>query len=423
MITAPVTIANVKTALGETSNDLGTLCRHMGINVWSRFKPINHSGKTLDVSPIQENGSYRAKQLTDYIKLGCGMTVPICDQQTLIEDAGTTYNTMFETVNEIFKNNGQFFGAPVYTFFMPQGGTDSPYRLTDFKNYHDTAQSLWQYATNVDNGGSYSVNASGSFVFTATLTLPTAGASYLYQLRPEDLLGCFGDYEDWKLRIEYFTLPDRRKTYVDYDLVDSIANNHYATVSQEISRNPTVPPSLTYLVHVTAYFYNTETKEVVVFPPSVSIRAFALEGGSTARTINIPQVYNGTSWVTPATVSIYTNSLRVRFDIEQNSVQMNIGKNFIDRIRLKCSSPSNSSKYTYVVGNAVSQNGYNVGDWSVPTNTTSGVYTTTYFEFPSFCQFTHSYGDYVNLTFELSTDSGSTWQTIGGFSGTLNFYN
>ena len=422
MITAPVTIANVKTALGETSNDLGTLCKNLNLNIWSRFKPINHSGKTLDVSPIQENGSYRAKQLTPYVKLGCGMTVPIYDEQSLIEAAGTTYHTMFETVNTIFQNNGQFFGGPVYTSFIPQGGTDSPYRLTDFKNYSDTAQSLWQYDTNVNNSGSYSVNADGSFTFTATLTLPNTGSTYLYQLRPEDLLGCFGDYEDWKLRIEYFTLPDQMRRYVDYDLVDSIANNHYATVSQEIPRNPTVPPSLTYLVHATAYFYNTETKEVIVFPPYVSIRIFEITASS-ARTINIPQVYNGTSWVTPATVSIYTNSLRVRFDIEQNSVTMNIGKNFIDRIRLKCSSPSNSSKYTYVVGNAVSQNGQNVGNWAVPTNTTSGVYTTTYFQFPSFCQFTHSYGDYVNLTFELSTDSGSTWQTIGGFSGTLNFYN
>lgn len=422
MITAPITIDKVKTALGETSNDLGTLCKNANLNVWSRFKPINNSGKTLTASPIQENGSYKAKQLAPYIKLGCGMTVPICDEQILIEDAGTTYNTMFETVNEIFKNNAEFFEIPPYISFIPQGGTNSPYRLTDFKNYDNTAQSLWQYATNVDAGGSYSVNAGGSFTFTATLTLPNTGSTQLYQLRPEDLLGCFGDYEDWKLRIEYFTLPDRDKTYVDYDLVDSIANNHYAVVEQEIPRNPSVPPSLTYLVHATAYFYNIETKEVIVFPPYISTRIFEITA-SAARNIKIPQVYNGTSWVTPATVSIYTNSLRVRFDIEQNSVSMNIGQHMIDRIRLKCNSPSDSSKYTYVVGKAVSQNGSNVGNWAVPTNTTSGVYTTTYFEFPSFCQFTHSYGDYVNLTFELSTDSGNNWQPIGGFSGTLNFYN
>ena len=52
MITAPVTIANVKAYIGGTSNDLGTLCKTTNLNIWSRFKPINHSGKTLDVSPI-----------------------------------------------------------------------------------------------------------------------------------------------------------------------------------------------------------------------------------------------------------------------------------------------------------------------------------------------------------------------------------
>ena len=88
---------------------------------------------------------------------------------------------------------------------------------------------------------------------------------------------------------------------------------------------------------------------------------------------------------------------------------MNIGQYMTDRIRLKCNSPSDSSKYTYVVGKAVYYNGSTAGNWAVPTNTTPGNYTTTYFEFPSFCQFTHGYGDYVNMTFELSTDSGNNW--------------
>ena len=36
MITAPITIEKVKTALGETSNDLGTLCKNA--NLESLFK-------------------------------------------------------------------------------------------------------------------------------------------------------------------------------------------------------------------------------------------------------------------------------------------------------------------------------------------------------------------------------------------------
>ena len=423
MITAPITIEKVKTALGETSNDLGTLCKNANLNVWSRFKPINHSGKTLDASPIQENGSYKAKQLAPFIKLGCGMTVPIGDEQSLIEASGASSHTMFEALTKISQNINEFFVIPPYESYVPQGGTEGPYRLSDFKNYNEDAQFFWKYVTDVDRGGSYDVDRDGIFGFTATLALPSTESTYLYQLRPEDILGCFGDYKNWKLRVEYYTLPDQMRRYVDYDLVDSIANNYYAVVEEPIQRNPTVPLNQPYLVHTTAYFYNTETKEVVIVPAYFCTRVFEIKNPTTARTINIPQAYNGTSWVTPATISIYTNSLRVRFDIEQNNVTMNIGQYMTDQIRLKCTSPQDSSKYTYVVGKAVSQNGSNVGNWAVPTSTQSGEYTTTYFEFPAFCQFTHSYGDYVNLTFELSTDSGSTWQPIGGFSGTLNFYN
>ena len=110
----------------------------------------------------------------------------------------------------------------------------------------------------------------------------------MYQLRPEDILGCFGDYKNWKLRVEYYTLPDQMRRYVDYDLVDSIANNYYAVVEEPIQRNPTVPSNLSYLVHTTAYFYNTETKEVVIVPAYFCTRVFEIKNPTTARTINIP---------------------------------------------------------------------------------------------------------------------------------------
>ena len=40
IIQAPVSIADVKTALGETSNDLAALCRSDKINMWAKFKPV-----------------------------------------------------------------------------------------------------------------------------------------------------------------------------------------------------------------------------------------------------------------------------------------------------------------------------------------------------------------------------------------------
>jgi len=40
IIQAPVSIADVKTVLGETSNDLATLCKSEKINMWAKFKPV-----------------------------------------------------------------------------------------------------------------------------------------------------------------------------------------------------------------------------------------------------------------------------------------------------------------------------------------------------------------------------------------------
>lgn len=39
-VTAPVSIYDIKKALGVSSNDVGTLCTHKNINVWARYRPI-----------------------------------------------------------------------------------------------------------------------------------------------------------------------------------------------------------------------------------------------------------------------------------------------------------------------------------------------------------------------------------------------
>ena len=42
IISAPVSIDDVKSVLGEGSNDLATLCKSTNINMWSRHKPVIH---------------------------------------------------------------------------------------------------------------------------------------------------------------------------------------------------------------------------------------------------------------------------------------------------------------------------------------------------------------------------------------------
>ena len=54
IISAPVSIDDVKRALGESSNDLATLCKSENINIWSRYKPISCKGEFKEY-PIRED--------------------------------------------------------------------------------------------------------------------------------------------------------------------------------------------------------------------------------------------------------------------------------------------------------------------------------------------------------------------------------
>lgn len=418
MITAPITIEKVKTALGETSNDLGTLCKSAKINPWARYKPINHTGTTSLVSPTAED-TRKGEQLDDFTRIGCGMVVPIGKEADLIS-AGEA-NRMWIFVLRYFadpKLPGSTYTP--YEYIPVDGGSNKPYRLTDFKDYDENAECMFRMRTNVDGTDSVDADETGAFVYRATFGL--SQSAYSKQLRPEDLLCCFyNNYSKWKLRIEVSTMPDQTVRYFDFDLVDSQSNNYYATVELPIPVNPSVAQAgLTYEVKTQAYFYCTETKEAIVFPQQYSYKQFTINPPK-IRNVNIPSVYNGTSWVIPSNVSMYANQLRVEFDVEQTNTSIQIGKYTDNRIRVTCQHTSYPSKYTVTTGGACYYNGTSITSWTIPQSSSSGQYTTTYFSFTPFCDFTHNYGDSANLTFEMSSDGGSTWRMIGGFAVTLNF--
>lgn len=418
MITAPVTIDKVKTTLGETSNDLGTLCKSAKINPWARCKPINHTGTTLLESPVVED-TRKGERLDDFTRIGCGMVVPIGKEADFISAGETNYMSVFVQ---------RYFGSPKlpgstytpYEYFPVDGGSSRPYRLTDFKDYDENAECMFRMRTNVDGTDRVDVDEqTGKFVYRATFGL---SQSTLYnQLRPEDLLCCFHNvYSEWKLRVEVSVMPDETIRYYDFDLADSQHNNYYAIVEIPITRNPSMPISLDCEVRTQAYFYCTQTKEAIVFPQQYSYKQFIINPPK-MRNVNIPSVYNGTSWVIPSSVSMYANQLRVQFDVEQTSTSIQIGKYADNQIRVTCQSTSDSSKHTVTVGAACDYNGSGMSSWTVPQYSGTSSYTTTYFSFTPFCDYIFNHGETANLTFEMSSDGGSTWRMIGGFAVTLNF--
>lgn len=112
VISAPVSIDDVRAVLGETSTDLAALCKSSKINVWSKYKPIKCASmfSSMDGYGDIANAPY-------------GVTLP--DVSSSPSAAAKLYATT---------GNGY-----VTTGFLPTGGTTSPYRLGDFNKYNHYA--------------------------------------------------------------------------------------------------------------------------------------------------------------------------------------------------------------------------------------------------------------------------------------------
>lgn len=109
-ITPPISIDDVKSVLGESSNDVATLCKSTNINKWARYKPVH----ILNTPFCDIKTSYRGTAGN------CGITVP----------SGGTVEAIIDYYNK--NDNG-------YAYTLPSGGAASPYRLGDFLGYNHNA--------------------------------------------------------------------------------------------------------------------------------------------------------------------------------------------------------------------------------------------------------------------------------------------
>lgn len=147
IISAPVSIDDVKRALGESSNDLATLCKSENINIWSKYKPISCKGEFKEY-PIREDSeeivtsSY--SNFTCVVR--CGMNIPMDTYKNLRNNYGGE-GFAIEACKNLYIDNvyGQTGCIHDNTTTMvsgkhfPKGGANSPYRLSDFRNYSSKA--------------------------------------------------------------------------------------------------------------------------------------------------------------------------------------------------------------------------------------------------------------------------------------------
>lgn len=151
IISAPVSIDDVKQALGESSNDLATLCKSENINIWSKYKPINCKGDFKEY-PIREDSEEIVT--SSYSKftcaVRCGMNIPMDTYKNLRNNYGgegfaiNGCNNLHEDnvygvsgIDKDASTNSHTVYASGKHF--PKGGANSPYRLSDFRNYSSKA--------------------------------------------------------------------------------------------------------------------------------------------------------------------------------------------------------------------------------------------------------------------------------------------
>lgn len=117
IISAPVTIDDVKAALGESSNDLATLCKSEKINMWSKYKPVSYATNTIITKNQLSNCKYGLSPTKNDLLLKC--TYGYTDAT----------NNFLKTSFEAISNNNKS-----WEYIKPIGGANSPFRLSDFLN-------------------------------------------------------------------------------------------------------------------------------------------------------------------------------------------------------------------------------------------------------------------------------------------------
>ena len=123
IITAPVSIEDVKKILNESSNDIATLCKNHNINMWSKYKPVNLRKKFVADTLNSDGKSWTAPTG----RLGWWLGNNTVDDAALVIPLVTSKSN--------FDDN-----KAKWTYNKPYGGDASPYRLSDFAGYYDDAQ-------------------------------------------------------------------------------------------------------------------------------------------------------------------------------------------------------------------------------------------------------------------------------------------
>ena len=299
IISAPVSIDDVKRALGESSNDLATLCKSENINIWSKYKPISCKGEFKEY-PIREDSEEIVK--SSYSRytcvVRCGMNIPMDTYKNLRYNYGGE-GFAIEACRNLYIDNiyGSIGGIPDNTStrvsgkHFPKGGVNSPYRLSDFRNYSSKAE-INTFRTSLPEARKVEIYYSSTPKFNCVLYM-RVNVDNNTNLTMDDIITDLSLAWSFWIQICYdspYNVND--KIYKNYYVGNCKKPTDYVYASREITfdigndKEVTIVPFLAYTRNATLY---DNTKIIFISLPGAIIFKYY------PRQINMDSIKSGSS--------------------------------------------------------------------------------------------------------------------------------
>jgi hypothetical protein len=411
IISAPVSIDDVKQALGESSNDLATLCKSENINIWSKYKPISCKGEFKEY-PIREDSDEIVT--SSYSKftcvVRCGMNIPMDTYKNLRNNYGGEgfaingcYNLYLDNIYG--KNSG--ISADTTTMVsgkhFPKGGANSPYRLSDFRNYNSKAKDN-RCLTSLPQYNTVEVYYSSIRKFNCVLYMNT-NVDNNTNLTMDDIIPDLSLAWSFWIQIRYdspYNTID--KIYKNYYVGNCKKPTDYVYAGREITfdigsgdKVITIVPFLAYTRNATLY---DDTKIIFIsLPGAISFKYYP-------RQINMESIKSGSSGF------VDFSSLRELvgascickakiYKLPDGALTVTDGM-----FRSVCTYGNN--KTTYGRGYVSNSSGQGIGSVTIPEGDRTD-YIETYIRFDNVYEGGY-YGQKCQLSFEINIDGG--WKQV-----------
>lgn len=415
IISAPVSIDDVKQALGESSNDLATLCKSENINIWSKYKPISCKGDFKEYPIREDSEEIVTSSFSKYTcVVHCGMNIPMDTYKNLRNNYGGE-GFAIKACEEFHKDNvygisgiDKDASTNSHTVYasgkhFPKGGTNSPYRLGDFRNYNANAIKS-TFLTSFPQFHTIEVYYSSTPKFNCVLNMNTHMDNNT-NLTMDDIITDLSLAWSFWIQICYdspYNTTD--KIYKNYYVGNCKKPTDYIYASKEITfdigsgdKVITVVPFLAYTRNATLY---DDTKIIFIsLPGAISFKYYP-------RQIYMESIKSGSSGF------VNLSSLRELFGgsciCKARIYKLSDGTFTITDGIFRSVAAYGNNKTTYGRGQVSNSSGQGTGSVTIPEGDRTD-YVEVYIRFDNVYEGGY-YGQMCQLSFEINIDGG--WKQV-----------